>query len=56
MIGTLPPEVRHLRYLKALHIQHDDGIVGTIPYQYSSLRHLNDRELMRIITHVIAST
>ncbi|KAL9190490.1 hypothetical protein ACHAXT_000196 [Thalassiosira profunda] len=46
MYGTLPPELHHLKYLKMLHILFNDGIQGTIPYQYSSLRHLNDLALM----------
>ena len=40
MIGTLPPEVHHLRYLKVLHVQQNEGIQGTIPFQYGWLKHL----------------
>ncbi|KAL7554015.1 hypothetical protein ACHAWF_017357 [Thalassiosira exigua] len=44
MKGTLPEEVRHLKYLKALHVQHNKGIAGPIPFQYGWLKHMTERE------------
>ena len=40
MHGTLPPEIHNLRYLKLLHIRYNDGIRGTIPFQYGWLQHV----------------
>ncbi|KAL3786582.1 hypothetical protein ACHAW5_004747 [Stephanodiscus triporus] len=36
VVGTLPPEVRHLRYLKFLHVQGNLGVTGEIPFESSS--------------------
>eukprot|EP00581_Thalassiosira_minuscula_P020017 CAMPEP_0183714332 /NCGR_PEP_ID=MMETSP0737-20130205/8879_1 /TAXON_ID=385413 /ORGANISM="Thalassiosira miniscula, Strain CCMP1093" /LENGTH=721 /DNA_ID=CAMNT_0025943239 /DNA_START=156 /DNA_END=2321 /DNA_ORIENTATION=- len=41
MLGTLPPEVRHLRYLKIFSIAGEGVLYGTIPFQYGALKNLN---------------
>ncbi|KAL9185839.1 hypothetical protein ACHAXT_003616 [Thalassiosira profunda] len=41
MIGTLPSELRHLANLRTFSIQYNDGIVGTIPFQYGWLDRLS---------------
>ena len=46
MIGTLPSELRHLANLRTFGIQHNDGIVGTIPFQYGWLDRLSNCELV----------
>lgn len=46
MFGSLPPEIRHLKYLKALHISREPTLFGTIPFQYSALKHLGLLALM----------
>ena len=40
MIGNLPSELRHLKYLKSLHVEQNEGIVGSIPEQYGDLVNL----------------
>mmetsp|Transcript_4594 Transcript_4594/g.7950 ORF Transcript_4594/g.7950 Transcript_4594/m.7950 type:complete len:1277 (+) Transcript_4594:628-4458(+) len=41
MKGTLPEELRHLRYLKELNIIYNKGVTGSIPFQYGSLKHMS---------------
>lgn len=45
LIGTLPPEIQHLTYLKRFHAAGNEFLVGSVPSQYGRLRNLNDREL-----------
>jgi hypothetical protein len=44
MVGTLPPEVRHLRYLKVLHVSDNREVGGEIPMEYGTLKNLEVRE------------
>lgn len=44
VVGTLPSELRHLRYLKSLRI-YSQAINGEIPSQYSDLKNLKALEL-----------
>ena len=46
MVGKLPAEVHHLRYLKVLHIQDNTGLSGEIPFQYGWLKHMTASELL----------
>lgn len=41
MLGTLPAEIRHLGYMKLLSIQQNQGLVGSIPFQYGWLKHMS---------------
>ena len=40
MIGNLPSELRHLKYLKSLHIEQNEGVDGSIPEEYGELENL----------------
>ncbi|KAL9189830.1 hypothetical protein ACHAXT_009505 [Thalassiosira profunda] len=42
MQGTLPSELHHLKYLKQLHVQFNQEISGSIPFEYGWLEHLSD--------------
>lgn len=44
MLGTLPPELHHLQYLKTIFISENEFLSGEIPFQYGWLKHLNARE------------
>jgi hypothetical protein len=45
MEGTLPMELHHLHYLKALQITINPGITGTIPSEYGYFPHLQQLAL-----------
>ena len=40
MIGTLPPELSILKYLKELSVQYNEGLTGEIPAEYGRLKNL----------------
>ena len=44
MKGSFPPELQHLRYLKSLYLEQNEGVAGPIPDQYGSFEHLSDCE------------
>ena len=46
MVGTFPPELDNLRYLKYLVVEQQPGISGSIPDSYGDLEHLNYGELV----------
>ena len=46
MMGTLVEELRHLTYLKGIHVQHNRGLTGSIPSRYGELEHLQILALM----------
>jgi len=46
LFGTLPPEIQHLSYLKVMHIERNEGLRGSIPFQYGWLEHLSLFALM----------
>jgi hypothetical protein len=40
MEGTLPMELKHLHYLKELHIDINPGLTGSIPSEYGFFPHM----------------
>ena len=40
MIGNLPSELRHLKYLKSFHSEQNEGIAGSIPEEYGEMENL----------------
>ena len=49
MWGSLPPELYHIRYLKALFISDNEMLSGEIPFQYGWWKFLDARKLYSML-------